>query len=334
MPAWAVSYRAFKIDVANIVETNQISIPLNDTTFFCNGNVTAISNNLNPYLIPADVSDSSYVINNNNGNVTVITQSPTNFFSYSNTFLSFQNSQLQQKDTIICLGAPLSLSVNNRCNDLHFKWSTSDTTSSINIKPTSTGKYWVEMSSANFHDIDTINITVSKLPIFSVLGQSQIATPYQTLTYSVPYSAKYNYGWDVNHGNLTSGFTSNAVTVQWGENDSNYITSTITNENGCIKQASLLVLYKKIAPATGVNNLLLGSSDNKVFPNPTQDKLMIQVEGYFEYKLVDITGKIVDASSQKMQNETSINTSNLSSGCYMLYLSSAEKTEHIKIIKE
>jgi hypothetical protein len=61
---------------------------------------------------------------------------------------------------------------------------------------------------------------------------------------------------------------------------------------------------------------------------------MIQVEGYFEYKLVDITGKIVDASSQKMQNETSINTSNLSSGCYMLYLSSAEKTEHIKIIKE
>ncbi len=334
MPAWAVSYRAFKINVANIVEKNQINIPLNDTTFFCNGNVTAITNNLKPYLIPANVSDSSYLINNNNGNVTVITQSPTNFFNYSNTILSFQNSQLQQRDTIICSGAQLLLSVNNKCNDLHFKWSTSDTTASINIKPTSTGKYWVEMSNDNFYNIDTINIKVSQLPNFSVLGQNQIAAPYQTLTYSVTYSAKYNYGWDVNHGNLTSGFNSNAVTVQWGENDSNYITSIITNENGCVKQASLLVLYKKTAPVTGINNLLLGSSDNKVFPNPTQDKLLIQVKGYFEYKLVDITGKIVDASTQNLQNETSINTSNLSSGCYLLYLSSADKTEHVKIIKE
>jgi hypothetical protein len=69
-----------------------------------------------------------------------------------------------------------------------------------------------------------------------------------------------------------------------------------------------------------------------VFPNPTSDKLTIQLDGEFIYSLVSINGKIL--STMKVTNQAQLNLSEYTDGVYFLEIESENGSEIVKVVKQ
>ncbi len=330
------SYRAYKYDnLSDIIKSNQnliASIP--DTIITCNSTPLNIISNLNSVLasyIPTTFSQNLYTISSstiNNGLLT--TESNTNFYKYYPICLNNKYSFLIQKDTFVCLDQnSISLAMHDECKNLNFKWSTAETTSSIKVNPpVGTSVYWVEMTNGTYYKRDSVKITVSGVPNFEILGQNILTSPFETKTYSVPFDPTYSYSWNVKNGNIINGYNTNAVTIQWGNKDSNILKSVIINQSGCSNTFSDTIFYKK---STGVNELS-ASGKLSVYPNPVKDLLVIDSKEEVTYQLFDVEGKMI-LSNDKLQKNSVINMADFASGYYLLNIYSSDKTERIKVIK-
>lgn len=332
MAPWAYSYRAFKFDVEDIINLNQIPLIFDDTLPYCNEDSITVYNNLGSAILPPNVPESSYEILIKNNLATIYTETPNNFFNKKSTFLDFTYDQLKQKDTTICLGSTLQLQGSNKCGNLKYKWSTSDSSISITVSPKVSTKYWLEMTNGNYKRTDSVKVSISSVPDFSILGSKTFTVPYQVLTYSVPYSPANSYNWDVFNGNIVSGYNTNSIGVQLDDVDSIKLSAQIMNPLGCINNAKIAITPEtKTQGLTDVNK----RSDYKVFPNPTSEYLNIAAPfKNFQYKLVDLTGRLVMKSEITFQQSpVLIDIRDLPIGLYMLYLSSGDQLECLKIEK-
>ncbi|MBC7383068.1 MAG: aryl-sulfate sulfotransferase [Bacteroidia bacterium] len=327
--AW--SYRCHRYDdLDSIININQVPLLFRDTLGYCNIDSSTAYENLAGNLLPPFLLTDFFEIKRDNNLVNVYTKTPNYFFNSGKTNIQFYVDKLKQKDTVLCLGSSLKLNSTDACKNLIYKWSTNDSTPYLNIAPTKSSTYWVEMKNGTYTRRDSIRVNVSSVPSFSILGAHQYVTPYQVITYSVPYNSTNKFTWDIDAGNVIAGFGTNAVTVQLDYVDTINITSEVTNIAGC-KNIAKIIVYKQ-NPSSGVKELGNEAAIN-VYPNPTTGIVNV-LTAIDNYKLYDLTGRLVkSAVKSNGQNLSQINMEELPSGSYLLYLSIADKQEHVKIEK-
>jgi hypothetical protein len=136
------------------------------------------------------------------------------------------------------------------------------------------------------------------------------------------------YQWvDCNANNQPLTNTSaNLQTLNFNQ-DGTY--AVIINKNGCVDTSSCV--------AVAYVNLLKQDlvSDIKLFPNPTQQYLMIQTNGFTTYDIdiFDMAGKLINHTSTS-QKLTKINVDALRNGVYIIKIISNESTITKQFIKQ
>ena len=92
------------------------------------------------------------------------------------------------------------------------------------------------------------------------------------------------------------------------------------------------VVRKVTVGATGVNNVQKIGDDVNIFPNPVNEELYITSKEPVNVRITDITGRVLIETKA----QTSINTSRLVTGMYMVYAYNKEGTivKVEKVVKE
>lgn len=69
----------------------------------------------------------------------------------------------------------------------------------------------------------------------------------------------------------------------------------------------------------------------EIYPNPASDFVMIKSKGQFNFKIIDVTGKVIHEEKQSIGIQT-INTSNYLKGIYFVQIDNYEEQESYKLI--
>jgi len=73
---------------------------------------------------------------------------------------------------------------------------------------------------------------------------------------------------------------------------------------------------------------------SQIYPNPAIESVMIKTEhNQFQLRIINSSGQII-ANSEHNNNELSFSTAALAPGVYLLQITSAEKTEYLRLVKE
>ncbi len=338
-PLWSVSYRAYHFDVDAILKNIGIQNSLNDTIEFCNEDSISILSNINNWIranFDGNTPDSLIQVNfDDTKEFNVITWNPINgndIYSFSKHQIHFNYAFLNQKDTTICSDSRIfHVSVENNCSNIEYLWSNGSTESSINIDPslTSSSSYWVRIGNAQFSNIDSFHLEISKMPPYEIFGKENFEKPFEIATYSVPFDPTYNYKWNITNGNIISGYATNAIQVQWGKSDSSIIYSTIVNQFGC--KASTKHTVQLPSSTNGIKEN--GANLFEVYPNPFVEKISVDIFDSGELSLFDELGKIVFSQNVSKGEFTEIQTQQLVNGFYVLQIKNDQGIFQTKLLK-
>ena len=338
-PLWCVSYRAYHFDVESILKNASIQNTLKDTIEFCNEDSISILFNINNWIranFDGNTPDSLIQVNfQNSKEFNVISWNPLNgndIYSFSNHQIYFNYAFLNQKDTTICANSRiLHVSVENNCSNIEYLWSNGSTENSINIDPSLTGSasYWVRIGNAQFSNIDSFHLEISKMVPYEIFGKENFEKPFEIATYSVPFDPSYSYKWDVTNGNIISGYATNAIQVQWGKSDSSLIYSTIINQFGCKANSKHTVQLPSSTNGIYEN----GIEYFEVYPNPFTDKIALSIFDSGELSLVDELGKIVMTKNVTIGETLEIQTQNFAKGIYVLEVKNSKGVSRTKLLK-
>ena len=227
-------------DSVTIYVNNSIYNPYPDTLSLCGENKIldagngyknySWNNGSNTQTILANTSGKYIVTVTNNGGCT---------FSDS-IYLNLIYAKILQKDTTVCQGVTVLLSADTAfsykrnlllANKIAYKWSTGDTTSSINVTPQKTTKYYLEVTNGTTvcKDSITLNVNIVSFNPFpdtlSLCGESKLLDAGNGLK---------TYSW--NNG-------ANIQTLQ--AKSSGKFTVSVTNNEGCNLSDSIFLKFVK-----------------------------------------------------------------------------------------
>ena len=326
------SYRAYNYDKNAIAESNLINQNNPATLYYCNEDSVSIKNNVPNLLIPTNSNENVSLISTvvlKDDTVTVYSKNSNDFFARSKTYLDFEYTKLHQKDTLICVGSEMRISLDEACSNASYRWSNNATSAAINIKPDSSAYYWVEITNGTYRRRDSIFVEVSSIPALNILGTRTFTRPYAVFTYSLPGNNGYNYQWNVTNGNVIyNSLVNNAIQVQMDSAKSTKLSVVITNKDGCTSNESISINF--IGAGSSVSETQL-AKNIYIYPNPTSGLVYINAPNDFTYKIIDVTGKEFLSSNNK--DNGSIDLSNLQEGLYTLVLNINNQTLHYRIQK-
>ena len=181
-----------------------------------------------------------------------------------------------------------------------YQWSTGANTSTISSL--SAGVYDVTITDANNCSLaeQFTVIEPSQLQVSVTMNQNQLTGVVSG------GSPSYSYEWQLNNQTVS---TSSSMTAQ----QTGYYVLTVTDANGCIE--SKTQYYEQ--PSVGVEQI--SSLDIKVYPNPASTTVTLELSSDMvkaQFKLLDARGRVVREGI--VNNKTTINIKNLSSGMYMI----------------
>ncbi|MGB0403817.1 MAG: T9SS type A sorting domain-containing protein [Salibacteraceae bacterium] len=133
-------------------------------------------------------------------------------------------------------------------------------------------------------------ITVHPANIDSILGIFT-AIINRTYNYSVVAINGSTYTWNLTGGSFLSK-NGNSVTVKWGSGPSGFLTVSSSNQYGCMDSTSAKINIVALSE----EEFALGNSKIKVYPNPAQKFLNIQLSesisnSEFAYRMISVDGK-------------------------------------------
>jgi hypothetical protein len=213
---------------------------------------------------------------------------------------------------------------------MSFVWSNGDTVQSIILVTTS--YYSVTVTSAEgCVGTDEVYATINPLPEVDLGEDFEICVDKNEATFiGVSNSATNTYAWN-------NGATNNLIIVGviGSSPGNNTFSLTVTNENGCSASDTINVLYKNCL--VGVESV--DRNQNwKVYPVPADDIVFIDIEELSS----DISLDVYDIDGRYLRNlysgasngaeQISSDVSDLSSGVYLIRLSSDENTSVKQIV--
>jgi len=147
----------------------------------------------------------------------------------------------------VCAGQTVTLAVDiSQCpTGATYHWSTSATTSTINV--TTSGDYSVTVTDASSNtDRDTITVTVNALPVPAITGSTCCKVGTNNVNYSTALTGN-NFSWSVTGGIIVSGQGSNSIYVNWTSSGTGTVSVIETNPaNSCSKTATLNVIVTSV----------------------------------------------------------------------------------------
>lgn len=195
------------------------------------------------------------------------------------------------------------------------------------------------------------------LVTFNSTLSAATATILKNAVKTVVFNNKENFLIDVNdnfanfNAHLISGnnvqfnnATPNAININWDFGDGS--TSTLQNPahnfatNGTYTVTLTLNACGKIYTKTKqitistLSNVTFNLSKIKIYPNPTNDYLMISNIEIDALKVFDSSGKFIKTSFSKSENGYKLDVSHLQNGNYILQLSKENGTQSFKFIKK
>ncbi len=192
-----------------------------------------------------------------------------------------------------------------------YKWSSNQTTSSINVCPTINTTYTVTTTDANGCKASD-NVTVKVVDVSC--DKNKVNVCHNGLTICI---AKTDVSFHLAHGDKLGKC---GLVLPCGSNASAVANTANTLQSKSLEDTDEMLIY----------------------PNPVQNILSVQLttttEGSAQIALMDITGKIVITKKQNLLkglNEVSLDVSKLSAGMYLIQYTNAEQqVQTVRIVKE
>lgn len=328
-PLWSLSYRAYHFDIRNEINRMAEPIALPGLVRFCNKTYQEIAlnkrNTFNKYINP-DLADSNWTVQMDNKQVVMATCSKEGVITYANTPLQFGSMKLAYKDTSVCSTSPkVYVPLQGDCVLDDVRWSNGSKEAYITLDPSIEGSrsIWVNYTSGEQVFSDTFKLKVTELPDFEIYGKRKFNDAWEIATYSAPYFPDYKYYWNVTNGHIISGFGTNAVQVQWGSLDSGAISVTLVNPINCEKTSNSQV---RIPGQTNSLNEQDKNQGLSVYPNPAQNKLVVNASHITGIRLLDMSGRLVHDFQTELNKagEQELNVESIAKGSYLLELSTLE----------
>lgn len=197
-------------------------------------------------------------------------------------------------------------------------WSTGATTDAITVS--AAGNYTVTYVDGNGCSATSVvtDVTVNPNPTVTLSSFAQICDYNDplTLTGGLPAGGVYS-GTGVAAGVFdpsVAGIGTHAITY------------TFTDATGCEGVATENIEVDGCASID--ENQLAGV---KVYPNPTKDKLHIEVSGDFNFDIRDASGRLIESGSDT--NSTELNTTSYATGVYFVNVSAETINTVIRVVK-
>ena len=209
----------------------------------------------------------------------------------------------------------------------YFQWSNGETTTELQYL--SVGEYNLIVTDFNGCITDSVfNIVNGEvIQTGNIIGQNQVIQ-FSSKQYFVSQNLGSTYFWFAENGAIATGQGSNMVTVQWGSNGVGQLSVVETHLNGCQGDT--------VNTTVSIGNTGIWSNNNydliKVYPNPTNGLVNIEVENYsgtIYTKVYDMIGNLVIST-----NKNSIDTQYFSKGVYLLEVSFDGKLKDLRLIKD
>jgi len=201
---------------------------------------------------------------------------------------------------------------------------------SMNIKLTSCSKYQIHIDALD-QNKNVLSASLNYVSAFqtSDFDRSQASILQFNLNYSTS-GATQNFNWIANQIKLNPGFSfspSGSNFVQFtGTNI--YTCSTITNRSDSLPQKLILNESINNSSTPNISNL-------QIYPNPTNDKITIDIPNVAANTTVSIINFVGQTiySAAITTSTTIVDLSTYNSGVYLVKINSAEISKAIKLIK-
>ncbi|NRA13760.1 MAG: T9SS type A sorting domain-containing protein, partial [Crocinitomicaceae bacterium] len=198
-------------------------------------------------------------------------------------------------------------------------WSTTETSQTITV--TTGGPFTVTYTDGNGCSAisATTDVVVNPLPTiaFPALADLCDYTAPITLTGATPAGGTYS-------GPGVTGTTFDPAAAGLGTHT---ITYSYTDGNGCANTGTADILVDPCVSIAEQENIGLS-----IFPNPTTNELNIELNGDFNYEIVDARGRnIVTGSGSE---SVILNTTNYETGVYFVTISNDNNTVVTRVVKQ
>jgi len=162
---------------------------------------------------------------------------------------------------------------------------------------------------------DTLEVTVlvgsGTVPNLTITGPVT-STPWQTVSYSVPYDPSLTYVWSIDNGTIFNGQGTNSIDAQV-YNDSTAEISVIAY-NGCDSATNAMTLY------IGTTGVLENEISYAISPNPAKENLTINFsDGIDQILLSDLSGRNILKENCGGKNRIQLNRNGLPNGVYLVH---------------
>ncbi len=169
-----------------------------------------------------------------------------------------------------------------------------------------------------------LNLTVIPNPTnISINGLSAVILYQSEIYYALNNSLLYT--WSVEKGTILQQIANNVIQVQWDSIGLGHIYVIAEDQNGCMSDTTILDVV------IGTNGLEDISNNNGllIYPNPTNNEIIIETKGFIEVELYNNLGQIVLKS-----NKNKINLQKFSKGIYFAKVLTTEGIKSTIVIKE
>lgn len=301
-----------------ILTTPTINISVSSPSI-CNGNSTTLN-----------ASGATSYVWNTSATTSSISVSPTTttIYTVTGTILSCTATKtisinvtanpsisINASSNSICTGGSTTLSIIGSASS--YSWNTGPTTTSIVVSPTASTSYTAAGFNGSCYGLATTSITISTSITLNVSSSSPSICVGQSATLTANGASTYTWNTGSNAISIVvTPTTSTSYSVNGSSGSCNGSAITSISVNLC----------------TGIRENV-NAVQFSIYPNPSRDNIIIEVENLSDLQILDVLGKIVLETSLQKQNNT-INISQLNNGIYYFKIKQGGTNIIKKVIKQ